>query len=181
MSNNKRIPINSVGIKIKDARLKLGLTEEELSWKINDKNITKKQIKKWEKGLEFPDLNSMYKLAYFLEVNPNELLKIRNQIQEESQSEPNWFIRHLFDKIMKVGKPGFKFIFEIILGACVIYLAASWKNFENKMGGARDPEQEEFIEQVIQNGIDEYVYHNTVNDETNYNESSNGQVNNYGL
>lgn len=158
MSKKKRIPVNSIGIKIREAREKIDLTQEELVWKINDKTIDEKKIKKWEKGQDFPNLDEMYKLATYLELNPNELLSLRNQIQDESQAEPNWFARHLFDEFMKIGKPGFKFIFELILGICIICLVANYKKLENKLGAARDPEQEELIEKIIQNGIDEYVY-----------------------
>ena len=74
-------------------------------------------------------------------------------------------MRHLFSKIMSIGKPGFKFIFEVILGICIIYLALSYKKFERKMSDPNDPEQMEFVEKVMQNEIEEYVYNNTISNE----------------
>ena len=59
----KRLPINSVGKVIKEAREKRGLSIEELAWKINDSKITPKLIMNWEKGNEFPDLDSIYSLS----------------------------------------------------------------------------------------------------------------------
>lgn len=157
MSYKKRIPLNSIGVKLKEARQKLNLTEEELSWKINNKNIDKKKIKNWERGQEFPNLDEIYLLASYLDVNPNELLKLRNQIQDESQSEPNWAARRVFGSFFKIGKPGMKFIFEIILGISVITLAANTKKMLNKMQG--DQEEYDFVVNTIQDDIDEFVYH----------------------
>lgn len=174
MSDRKRIPINSLGIKIKEAREKIGLSEEELSWKINDKNIDKKKIKNWEKGQEFPDLDDMYKLATYLDLNPNELLALRNQIQDESQTEPNWFVRHIFDKFFKIGKPGFKFIFEIILGISIITLAANTKKLMNKMQG--DQEEYDFVANVIKDDIEEFVYQNVDGLESSKIRKNNNQV-----
>ena len=156
--SDKKIPINSVGIKIKEAREKTGLSAEELSWKINDKNIDKKKIVNWEKGKEFPDLNEMYKLASYLDLNPNELLALRNQIQNEAQKEPNWALRYIINKLFNIGKPGFKFIFEIILGISIITLAANTKGLLNKMQG--DQEEYDFVENVIKDDIQEFVYQN---------------------
>ena len=162
---NKKIAIDSIGIRIKEAREKLNLTQEELAWKINDNKIDYKRIRNWENGKEFPNLDEIYKLAYIINVNPNELLDLKNKIQEESKTEPNWFIRHIFSKIMSIGKPGFKIIFEVILGICIIYLALSYKKFERKMSDPNDPEQMEFVEKVMQNQIEEYVYNNEISNE----------------
>ena len=156
--SDKKIPINSVGIKIKEAREKTGLSAEELSWKINDKDIDKKKIVNWEKGREFPDLNDMYKLASYLDLNPNELLALRNQIQNEAQKEPNWALRYIINKLFNIGKPGLKFIFEIILGISIITLAANTKGLLNKMQG--DQEEYDFVENVIKDDIQEFVYQN---------------------
>ena len=161
MSDKKKIPLNSLGIKIKEAREKIGLSPEELSWKINDKNIDKKKIKNWEKGQEFPDLDDMYKLATHLDLNPNELLAIRNQIQDESQTEPVWFWRHLFDKIFQFSHPVVKFGMQMVLGASAIYLALNMKDLMEKVASPSDPEQENLVVEAIQDGIEEYVYNNT--------------------
>ena len=114
----KKIPVKSIGITIKSARENLGITEKELVEKIkeqewskkkNEKNIiTVEQIKNWEKGKEFPNLDQIYKLAGALNLNPNEMLNSRNQIQEESYTEPNWHLRNIVNKFLKIGKPGLK-------------------------------------------------------------------------
>lgn len=160
MGDKKKIPLNSLGIKIKEAREKLGLSPEELSWKINDKTIDKKKIKKWEKGQEFPNLDEMYKLATHLELNPNELLAIRNQIQDESQTEPTWFWRHFFDRVFSYSGPVIKFLVEMVIGASAIYLALNMKDLIEKVASPSDPEQENLVVEVIQDGIEKYVYNN---------------------
>lgn len=176
--DKKRIPVNSLGIKIKEEREKLNLTEEELSWKINNKKIDKKKIKKWEKGIEFPNLDEIYILASYLNLNPNELLNIRNQIQEESQVEPNWFFRHLFGKFFKIGKPGFKFVFEIILGACVIFLAANFKKFEDMMGSDSSGVQEQLVIDIIKNETEKYTKSNYEEKNELYEEESSNKLTN---
>lgn len=163
MGDKKKIPLNSLGIKIKEAREKLGISPEELSWKINDKKIDKKKIKNWEKGQEFPDLDDMYKLATHLDLNPNELLAIRNQIQDESQTEPVWFWRHLFDKIFQYSHPVVKFALQMVLGASAIYLALNMKDLMEKVASPSDPEQENLVVEVIQDSVEKYVYNNETN------------------
>ena len=174
MSKKKRIPINSLGTKLKEARLKLDITEEQLSWKINDKNIDERQIKKWERGAEFPNLDEIYKLSYFLEVNPNELLKIRNQIQDESQTEPNWHARNVFARFFKIGKPGMKFIFELVLGGCVLFLTHSFVDFTDKMGGEQ---AEEFTNQLVYDEIQEFAYQNGIGTEASKMKENRKKVN----
>ena len=83
-NSKKKIPLNSLGIVIKEARENQKLRPIDLAWKINNPKVTEKTIKKWEKGTEFPDLDMMYKLAEILKLNPNELLSLRNKIQEDS-------------------------------------------------------------------------------------------------
>ena len=154
---DKRLPINSVGKLIKEAREKQNLSIEELTWKLNKPKITKKLISDWEKGNEFPDLDNIYLLAEHLNLNPNELLNKRLTIQDESIHEINPAKR-------RVGGKAFEVLFVIvrqavkwIAGICIIVVAANYKNFENKMNDPNDPEQMKFIESTIDNAVDDFT------------------------
>ena len=111
-----------------------------------------------------------------MDLNPNKLLDIKNQLQVESQPKPNWFFRHLFEKILDKSKIGIKIILDIIFCGSIIYLAVYWRKFEITVAEGT-PEEEELIVQVIQNGIDEYVYNNTSIENTNL-EDTNLESNN---
>jgi transcriptional regulator with XRE-family HTH domain len=66
---------------IRDARVAKNMTINDLAFVIDKNNVKKveKKIKNWEAGKDYPDLDDIYKLAYILEINPGELLTIRNR------------------------------------------------------------------------------------------------------
>ena len=138
--SGKKIPINSVGKIIKEARQKQGLTEEELVWKINQPKITKKLIQAWEKGQEFPDLDNIYLLSEHLNLDPNELFNNRLRIQDESIHEVNWAERRLSEKVVQVLK-------------WIVKMGVKWIGAILIING----EQEKLVVQVIDNAINEYV------------------------
>lgn len=162
----KRIPVNSVGKLIKEAREKKGLSIEELTWKLNKPNITKKLVTNWEKGQEFPDLDNIYLLAQILDLNPNELLNKRLTIQDESIHEINPANRRVGGKVFQAVFVIVKQCVKWIVGICIIYLLLSYKDFEDRMGD--DPEQYELVEDIMVNAINEYTEFNAVNDEKGY-------------
>ena len=173
----KRIPVNSVGKLIKEAREKKELSIEDLVWQINKpKKVTAELIKKWEKGQKFPDLDCIYLLAENLDLNPNELLNKRLTIQDESIHEVDWAERRVGGKIFNAFYVVVRQAVKWIAGICIIVVVANYKNFENKMTGENDPEQIELIESVIDNAVKEfttYDYTNTNTDIENTNVENN--------
>lgn len=163
MKKNKKMPVNSVGKLIKNARIQKNLSIEELVWKINKPQITKDILKKWEKGQEFPNLDNIYILAEYLDLNPNELLQKRLTIQDESIHEINPSLRRISEKVFNVlfviVKKGVKWIGVI----CIIYIILFYQDFTERMGP--DPEQDDYIEDIIVNAVKDYTIFNAVNDE----------------
>lgn len=155
-NKEKRLPVNSVGKLIKEAREKQNLSIEELVWKINKPNITEKLIHDWEKGQKFPDLDNIYLLAGHLDLNPNDMLKKRITIQDESISEVNWANRRVGGKVFYFFYTIVRYAVKWLAGICIIVVVAYYKDFENKMGGD-DPEQIQLIETVIDNAVEEYT------------------------
>lgn len=60
-----------LNVKIKNARIAKGLTQEELAVLLN---ITRQTVSKWEKGLSVPDSNMLIKLSEVLDVTVSDLL-----------------------------------------------------------------------------------------------------------
>lgn len=60
-----------------------GITELELLEKINMPRIEEKNIKKWERGLEYPDLETIYKLSEIFEISSTELLEAKQKSLDE--------------------------------------------------------------------------------------------------
>lgn len=60
-----------IGLFIRDRRLALGLTQQQLADKLD---ITDKAVSKWERGLSCPDITLLRRLADALEVSVSELL-----------------------------------------------------------------------------------------------------------
>jgi len=58
---------------IADLRKKEGLTQQELARKLN---ITDKAVSKWERGLSYPDITSLSKLAKTLNVESSYLIDL---------------------------------------------------------------------------------------------------------
>lgn len=73
----------SCGMVIKNARLEKGKSVSELAFEIaKNKEDTKLYINKinmWEKEKDYPDLDEIYLLAYALEINPTDLMILRDR------------------------------------------------------------------------------------------------------
>ena len=54
-------------------RIKNNYSYVEVVNKLNDDTLTEKKVKKWEKGLEYPDLNMIYKISEMYNI-PSEIL-----------------------------------------------------------------------------------------------------------
>ena len=79
-----------------ETRKKHNLTEEELAQKINMINIQKINIKKWERDLEFPDLDAIYKLSEIYMIPSTEIIdKKQKTLQSGVDGIHVYFIRVL--------------------------------------------------------------------------------------
>lgn len=64
---------------IMERRKQLGMTQAELAGKIN---VTDKAVSRWERGLGFPDINTLEPLADALEIGVVELMKSKVNIEK---------------------------------------------------------------------------------------------------
>lgn len=80
-----------------ELRNKKGLSRIELLEKLEDSNLTEKDIKKWEIGLSYPDLDTIYKLSEIYRIPSTEFVKAKNNSYENGLAGINkkiirWFV-----------------------------------------------------------------------------------------
>lgn len=152
----KRIPVNSVGKLIKEAREKKELSIEDLVWKINKpKKVTAELIKKWEKGQEFPNLDCIYLLAENLDLNPNELFQKRLTIQDESIHEVDWAERRVSERMLHVTKNLTKVVVEFVGIILAILLGMYASHFIRMMTDPNDLTQQQIVINVIDDAVNQ--------------------------
>lgn len=90
--------MNTMGEIIAARRKELGMTQKELAAKLN---VTDKAVSKWERGLAFPDINSVPRLAEVLDVSVVELMD--SQSDEKTEEAPmKQTFKEMIDLILKV-------------------------------------------------------------------------------
>ena len=75
-----------------ELRKEKGYTEEELVEKINIQNVQVKNIKKWERDIEIPDLDLIYKLSEIYMIPSAEIIEKKNQTLQAGVDGINIFI-----------------------------------------------------------------------------------------
>lgn len=80
----------NIGTKIKEQRIKLGMTQDDLSQKIN---VSRATISSWEVGRTYPDLEAVVCLSEVLELPLDSLLSkgsdIVNSITRDTSLKKN--------------------------------------------------------------------------------------------
>ena len=73
-----------------------GYTEQELVDKIKLPGVQVKNIRKWERDLEYPDLDAIYKLSEIYQIPSAKILHIKEQtLKEGIEGIHKWIIRWL--------------------------------------------------------------------------------------
>ena len=97
-NKNLKSKIRKKGIEelLIELRTKNGLSRMELAYKLNDVKVTEKDVKKWEIGLEYPDLDIIYKLSEIYKIPSETFLIAKNNSYEKGIGKINKkFIRWL--------------------------------------------------------------------------------------
>ena len=106
----------TLGDLIKEAIKTEKLTIDELYEKLVDiqykknkkKKIKKKDLKNWINNRDFPDLDTIYDLSSILEIHPNDLLDIKNKMQDKMLKKTNPAIRKLGWKALDASRDYYK-------------------------------------------------------------------------
>ena len=72
-----------------ELRKKEGLTIVELLEKLDNSNLKEKDIKNWEIGLKYPDLDTIYKLSEIYNVPSTEFVQAKNNSYEKGLAGVN--------------------------------------------------------------------------------------------
>ena len=94
MKKKKKEKSSDFGEWLYTLRKAKGYSEIDLMEIINDAHITEKNIKKWERDLEYPDLDMIYKLSEIYHIPAAEMLHIKEQtLKEGIEGVHKWVIR----------------------------------------------------------------------------------------
>ncbi len=102
------------------------LTYEELVEKINIPKIEIKNLKKWERNLEYPDLETIYRLSEIFNIPSEELLTSKEQTLKKGVGKINVQLIRFISYILNVSIYTAIWIMRIVL---VLALIISWSFF----------------------------------------------------
>ena len=98
-----------------------GYTEQELVERIGIAAIQVKNIKKWERDLEYPNLDAIYKLSEIYQIPSAKILHIKEQtLKEGIEGIHKWIIRWISYFI------GFSIYGTIWLCRVILFVAWVW-------------------------------------------------------
>ncbi len=102
------------------------LTYEELVEKINIPKIEIKNLKKWERNIEYPDLETIYRLSEIFNIPSEELLTSKEQTLKKGVGKINVQLIRFISYILNVSIYTAIWIMRIVL---VLALIISWSFF----------------------------------------------------
>lgn len=106
-------------------RKEKGLSEAELVEKINKINVQEINVKKWERDLEFPDLDTIYKLSEIYMVSSAEIIDIKQQTLQAGVEGVHMYIIRMLSLIMGISIYGTIWLCRIIIYSTLI-LVTLW-------------------------------------------------------
>lgn len=109
--NKKKTEKKEVGEGIEELLIRLrnekGWSRVELMVHLSNKTIKEKDIKKWELGLEYPDLNMIYELSGIYEIPSEKFVEAKNNSYVKGLGSVNMFLTkwicYLLNVSIKVG------------------------------------------------------------------------------
>lgn len=105
-----------------ELRVKAGLSRHDLVNIINDKNIQEKTIRRWESGLDYPDINRIYTLSEIYKVPSEELLLSKQLTLEAGLEGIHYYIIKCISFLMGVSIYGAIWTFRILVGCIFVFL-----------------------------------------------------------
>lgn len=101
-------------------RVKKGLTEEQLVDKINMVNVQQINIKKWERDLEFPDLDMIYKLSEIYMIPSAEIIDKKQKTLQAGMDGIHMYIIRVLSLIMGISIYGTIWLSRILIYGTLI-------------------------------------------------------------
>ena len=92
---------------LKRLRKEKGYSYIEVVSKLHNKNITEKDVRKWEAGLKYPDLDMVYELSELYMIPCEKFVEAKNNSYEKGYASINMYtikwICYFLDVSIKVG------------------------------------------------------------------------------
>lgn len=108
-----------------EKRKERGLTEAELVEKINKVNVQEVNIKKWERDLEFPDLDTIYKLSEIYMISSAEIIDKKQKTLQAGVEGVHMYIIRMLSLFMGISIYGTIWLCRIIIYGTLI-LVTLW-------------------------------------------------------
>ena len=105
-----------------EIRKEKGYTELELADKINQHNVEVKNVKKWERDLEFPDLDAIYKLSEIYGIESAEIIQKKNETLQSGVDGINMFAIRMLSLMLGISIYGTIIIWNIILYTTLVWV-----------------------------------------------------------
>jgi len=105
-----------------ETRKERGYTELELADKINQHNVEVKNVKKWERDLEFPDLDAIYKLSEIYGIESAEIIQKKNETLQSGVDGINMFAIRMLSLMLGISIYGTIIIWNIILYTTLVWV-----------------------------------------------------------
>ena len=106
-------------------RKEKGLSEEQLVEKINMVNVQKINIKKWERDLEFPNLDVIYKLSEIYRISSAEIIDRKQKTLQAGLDGIHMYIIRVISLLMGISIYGTIWFCRILLTVTLI-LVTLW-------------------------------------------------------
>lgn len=108
-----------------ELRKSKGLTEEQLVDKINMINVQEINIKKWERDLEFPDLDAIYKLSEIYMIPSAEIIDKKQKTLQAGVDGIHIYLIRVLSLLMGISIYGTIWFCRIVLFGTLI-LVTLW-------------------------------------------------------
>ena len=103
-----------------EQRKQKGLTEDELAEKINMKNVQAINIKKWERDLEFPEIDAIYKLSEIYMISSAEIIDKKQKTLQAGVEGIHMYIIRILSLLMGISIYGTIWLCRIVLFVTLI-------------------------------------------------------------
>lgn len=125
MKKNKNENYIDFGQWLRDLRIQKGLSEAELANQIDMINVKEINIKKWERDLEFPELDAIYKLSEIYMISSAEIINKKQETLQSGVEGIHLYIIRVISLFMGISVYGTIWLCRIILTVTLI-LVTLW-------------------------------------------------------
>lgn len=116
-----------------ELRKEKGYTEDDLVNKINMINVQIINIKKWERDLEFPDLDAIYKLSEIYMIEATEIINKKQETLQSGVDGIHIYIIRILSLFMGISIYGTIWICRIILTLTLIVVTLWFYSLGNNL------------------------------------------------